>query len=270
MTNDHPHALDDAVAQQPPEPLHHLRLGETDAPRYRRIRTGGERQSVLDGPQETSVESIERRRRGGRTRAGGRGTRARRRPTPKGEPEVDVVGPFEAQVQYLEAGTPPDVREGLVQLVHTRGGEHEPEIELVLALIVVVDRPIAVHTFGDRLEPRRGDRHRRQGARADTPRGEYRADPAHHPALLEGGQAPEHLVRLAVETIRDLRERRLADRKAALVLVEQPPVQRIENRGAGQGEAVHYRPMRWARAEKKMPLGCSAGTSASFSWLRVS
>ena len=207
-----------------------------------------------------------------------------------------MVGPFEAQVEHLQAGASPDPGQGLVERLRARRGEHEPEVEGVLALVVVVDRGTAVHAFGDRLEPRRRNRHRRQRARSDAARREHRADAAHQPAAFEHGQAPEHLSRFAAEAVRDLRKGGLADGEAALVLVEQPPVQGVEGHCAGRREADDrhgstrraegqgrperdggtttaasaspdggYRPMRWARAEKKMPLGRSAAISASFS-----
>ena len=91
--------------------------------------------------------------------------------------------------------------------------------------------PVLVERLrGDRLEPLRGNRHRGQGARADAPGSEHRADPAHHALPAQRGEAPQHLAGVAAEIARDLRERRLADGKAALVLVEEAPVQRVEDR----------------------------------------
>ena len=146
-----------------------------------------------------------------------------------------------------------------VRLVVWRGRD-EPQVVVVLALVVVVDLGEAAHQRRDSLQPRlRRHRQRRQyagadGARARTPRPRgslrlARDTPAGAPAR----RSPTHARRLG-----DLGERAGAQREAALELVEQPKV-----------DAGH-RPMRKARAVKKMPLGLSAGISASGAKVAVS
>ena len=230
VAHPHPHALDHALAPQPPEPFHDVCLGQSGPIRHRRVGSRGERQPVADGLHEATVGRIEQRAPYGRVPFRRCRTTPGRRPALQGKSGVDVVIALHAQVEHLEAGAPANVGDGLVERSRIRRREHEPEVELVLAFVDFADGLMAAHPFGHRIEPRPGDRHRRQGARIDASRREHRADPAHHAPPHEPCETLEHFARAAMEAARHRCIRHFALGEVVLVRLEQLPIQPLEDR----------------------------------------
>ena len=134
------------------------------------------------------------------------------------------------------------------------GSRDEPQVERVLALVVVVHLGLRADLRRDALERRGRHVHCRQRARTDRVRAEHRADARQRAVFRERVVARQHAGRVEPDFFGDARERLRFEREVAL-----PAVEQLEIDGVGQihGRA-RQKPVLRARAVRKMPLGRSA------------
>ena len=69
------------------------------------------------------------------------------------EPQVDVIALLERQLEDSEASRPADAAQGGIERVAVAASNHEPQIESVLALVVVIDARLGVDQGRHLVEP---------------------------------------------------------------------------------------------------------------------
>ena len=166
------------------------------------------------------------------------------------------------QVEQRVTATLLDFRQYLLQPILVVGGDHEPQVEAMLALVVVIDRVETVDDRRDCLEFVLGHRHRRQRACAETVGSEHGADAADCTLGLQALEGFEHRGLVDAEVPRDFGEGALDQWQTLLKLVQQASLE--------TGVLPSHRPIRWAREVKNMPLGRLAGIESRRSKLAVS
>ncbi|MCY1370814.1 hypothetical protein D9M69_579220 [compost metagenome] len=145
--------------------------------------------------------------------------------------QVDAVGALHAQAQRGQAG-------GLFQRLHGRfhgrgvsPGHDEPEVEVVLARVVVVHARVGRHGGRDLVQAVVGHRHRRQQGRTAGPGREHAADAADRARALQALAGREHVRLAQVQRLGDVGKGFPHQRKAVLPGVEQSQVARAQRGG---------------------------------------
>ncbi|MNE50326.1 hypothetical protein D3C80_1448920 [compost metagenome] len=124
----------------------------------------------------------------------------------------------------------------------------------MLALVVVIDFGIAADALCDGLQSFGRNRQGGQGAGAGQPMFEYRADAGERATFMQPLKAAQDFLLFAANCLGDHAIRFRADRQLLLEPIEELAAEGVEFHGHSP-----YRPMRWARLLKKMPLGLCAG-----------
>lgn len=128
----------------------------------------------------------------------------------------------------MQAGVGGDLREYPVELRAVAGGEHEPQVVAVFALVVVVDLGVLADALGDPLQTLLGHRQGSQGAGPGALVAEHRADPRQRAVGFQAAQPFEHLGFAATQGLGHPPIGFRADRQAFLVAGEE-----------AAGEVVH-------------------------------
>ena len=222
---------------------HHLGRIEAEFRGDRMAGAGSQRQPCLGGGDDGAVGRVERStRRRGAARFAGRLTRG---PALAGvELEPDVVLLQLRHVVDRVSGPRRDRFEHRRDRGGRLGGEHEPQVQLVLALVVVRHLPEGVDGGGDRIEPFGRDPHGGEGDRPAKALGVvHRSETGEHAVCEQAAQPLDEDGFLDAQRLGRHRERTLAYRHAVLQRVDdgaveiihgpQPPSPRM--RGPGRG-----------------------------------
>ena len=205
---------------------------------------GDQRQPCLGGGDDGAVGRVERsaRRRGAAHFAGRRPTRG---PALAGvELEPDVVLLQLRHVVDRASGVRRDRFEDRRDRGRRLGGEHEPQVQLVLALVVVRHLLEGVDGGGDRIEPFGRDLHGGEGDRPAKALGVvHRPEAGEHAVREQAAQPPDEDGFLHPQRLGRRRERTLAHRHAVLQRVDDGAVEIIHGprppsprmRGPGRG-----------------------------------
>ena len=257
MAHDHAEAPDQAFFDPARNQLDRHRLAEPDAGAQAGERLGLDLQPLLQGGDERALDRRQRTRRVTRAEGDRLATlRACRARPCQVEAKVDVELFFQRQHDDLAAGIALDGCDHLAQLRLRSRRHHEPQVVVVLALVVVVDRGFPAHPRRHRLEALgwRGQRGQRTGPQAS--RREHRPHPAYQALLAELAVGRDDRLFAAADAVGDAGEGPRFEREVALPLVEQAKG-RVVDRARQTERAWHQNPVRAARVVKKMPLGLS-------------
>ena len=99
------------------------------------------------------------------------------------ESQIDVIAAHHGQGQGHERGFPGDVIQGVLQVLGLSAGKDEPQVDVMLAFIVVIDLGQGADAARDVVQAGCGHVHPDQGA-AETGRVQYGAYAAQHSVLL--------------------------------------------------------------------------------------
>ncbi len=271
MAHDDPETTDHAGLDPPAHARQNLVLAHVDPGAERAERIPCRREARLQGRHQRAVGLPERRAQRRRAPAG---DVRRRGAGAQVETQIDPVLLDQRKAQQPAAlrrtldGVRRPIQRMSVGCVH-----HEPQIRIALTLVVVIDLAPRAHQRGDLRQPRLRHAQRRQRADADTVGREHRAHAADRPGIEQSGECVEHLHFAHAQLRREHGERCRDQRECALELVRQAKLQsRLTPRVRHRCEACSavHKPIRNARAVKKMPLGFSAASVARCSRLDVS
>ena len=153
------------------------------------------------------------------------GAAARRQFVAQIKTQVDAVRAPHAQAQRAAAGL---CLERVDRVAHRRGvapGDHEPQVVVVLALVVVVHARVRRHAGGHRLEPLRRHSERAQQRRPAGARTPGAADAADGAIAQQLPVAGDHHALFGAAAFADLGKRFANERKVALPVVQQREAQ---------------------------------------------
>jgi hypothetical protein len=134
---------------------------------------------------------------------------------------------FERQRDHVEPGSALDRSEHLLQPPDPRRRRHEPQIEAMLALVVVVDLGKPRDELRDRIQALGRHLHGRERRSTDRVRPKDRADAADGTEAAQGRQRLEDLVALDSDPVRDEVIGLGYQRELALEIVQQAELERI-------------------------------------------
>ncbi len=157
----------------------------------------------------------------------------------EGETEVDAIGREHRQVQGGEAGVFLQLVKDLLQVLAMGPGEHEPQVVMMLAGVVVIDLRVLADPRGHLFQAL--DRHRQGGQGAGARAGvfEHRADARQRPGQFQALQAGHHLGLVAAQHLGHFAVGFGAQRHAVLEAFNQLLAERIK---------VHFNTPFFARA----------------------
>ena len=165
-----------------------------------------------------------------------------------------MIGMHHRQVHDRQPGLRHDPVDRLGERIRIAAGDDEPQVQIVLALVVVRDQRLAADDPRHLLQPVRRDLHRRERAHADRVGPDHGADARDQVMLAHAAEDAERLLLTERGGAPDDLERLLHQREVVL-----PAIDQTEFDGA-RGHC----PILVARAVKKMPEGFCAEISAFF------
>ena len=152
----------------------------------------------------------------------------RRLAPPGAEPEPDVVLLQLRHVADRISGSRRDCFDDRRDRLGRLGGEHEPQVQRMFALVVVRHLVEAVDLRRDRIEPCRGDGHGGEGHRSAEALGvEHRPEAGEHPVREQAAQPPDESGLPDPQRLGRRRERALAHRDAVLQRIDDGVVEII-------------------------------------------
>jgi hypothetical protein len=226
MADDDAEALDDALGAPATDTFKDLALLATDTTGEHRKRPHEQRQAFLQSHHQPAFELVERPWRH-------EGLPAHRRRQAflafavERKTEVDVIFLQQGQAQQRLASRLLDGPQSCLQAAFGTGGDNEPEVVAMLALVVVVDLRKAIDRLGDGGQFLRRYSHRRQRAGTNALGRKDGADAGDFALATQRLEQAQDGVLSHTKALPDFSERCRAKREVPLEVVQQTKVERL-------------------------------------------